>query len=343
MSAAGELLIVGLSGPELLGSEARLLRRIQPGGVILFARNLTTLEALRELIDDIRGQAPETLMYLDAEGGRVDRLRTLVAPAPAAGRLAAAAPSLAGAAGRWVGRALRGCGFDADFAPVVDLDRGQRDNALDGRTFGTDAATVVPRARAFLDGLHAAGIGGCVKHFPGLGGAQRDTHREGAPIELDREQLERDLAPFRALAARAAAVMISHAGYPSLDRSARPATLSAAIATDLLRGDLRFRGIAVSDDLEMYALAPWGGLVERTVAALRAGCDLLPICHDLEGAAEASRRLGARSLAARREQALARARRWRRHLAELKKHRRVYRLEVIRRELAALENILNAA
>lgn len=308
--------------------------------MILFARNLTTLEALRELIDGIHEQAPEALMYLDAEGGRVDRLRALVAPAPAAGTLTTAAPSLAGSAGRWVGRALRACGFDADFAPVADLDRGERDNALDGRTFGTGARDVVPRARAFLDGLHAAGVGGCVKHFPGLGGAKRDTHREGAPIELDGDELKRDLAPFRALAARARAVMIAHASYPALDPSGRPATLSSAIATGLLRRELGFKGLSVSDDLEMHALSPWGNLAERTAAALVAGCDLLPICHDLEGAAEAARRLGARSLASRREQALRRAHAWRRHLLQLRKGRRVYGIGTIRRELGRLEKLL---
>ena len=195
----------------MLSSESRLLRRIQPGGVILFARNLTSLEALRELIADVHGQAPGALLYLDAEGGRVDRLRKLVAPAPAAARLASVAPSLAGSAGRWVGRALRACGFDADFAPVVDLDRGAHDNALDGRTFGAKAATVVP------------------------------------------------------------------------------------------------------------------------------------LCHDLESAADAARRLSSRSLSTRREQALGRARAWRRHLKQLRKGRRVYALETIRRELATLEKILGGA
>ena len=137
---------------------------------------------------------------------------------------------------------------------------------------------MIARGRAFLRGLHAAGVGGCLKHFPGLGGAGEDTHFRGSEIELGKRGLERDLEPFRALLPLAGAVLISHAIYPALDASGRPATLAPAIATGLLRRGLRFRGVALSDDLEMKALAhlgrPAGGVRRGARRGLRPAAGL---------------------------------------------------------------------
>ena len=174
------------------------------------------------------------------------------------------------------------------------------------------------RARAFLAGLHGAGAGGCVKHFPGLGGAAEDTHFEGSRVALARDELERDLAPFRALAATAGAVMLAHAAYPAFDPSSRPASLSAAIAGRLLRDDLGFTGVAFSDDLEMHALDRWGGLPERAEATLAAGCDALLVCSRLAEAPEVAARLASRRLGSRRRQALARLAGYREHLKALR-------------------------
>ena len=243
----------------------------------------------------------------------------MVAPAPAAALLAGAPPALAREAGAAVAGALRLFDFDVDFAPVVDLDRGGRDNALDGRTFGAAPEAVIPRAAAFLDGLHAGGVGGCVKHFPGLGGAALDTHRQGAEIDLPAAELERDLAPFAALAGRAGAVMIGHAVYPAYDPGRRPATVSPPTARDLLRRRLGFEGLAVSDDLAMAALDGLGGIAERAAAALAAGCDMVIACHRLEELGDVAARLAAPDLAARREEALSRVARYRAHLADLRR------------------------
>ncbi|HSM52098.1 MAG TPA: glycoside hydrolase family 3 N-terminal domain-containing protein, partial [Thermoanaerobaculia bacterium] len=210
-------------------------------------------------------------------------------------------------AGRAVGELLRACGFDLDFAPVVDLDRGQLGNALDGRCVGRDTRAVSARGRAFLEGLASRGIAGCLKHFPGLGGASVDTHREGAPIGLSRRQLARDLRPFRDLAAFAPAVMAGHAAYPAWDPSGRPATLSRPIATGLLRREVGFRGLLFGDDLEMGALAGHGGLAERAEEALAAGCDALLVCSELGEAGEIARRLDQPHLARHRARA---QRRW---------------------------------
>jgi len=323
------LLVVGLPGPHLDGESARLLTAIEPGGVILLPRNIEDAGQLRELLAGVRRLLPRVLLYLDAEGGRVDRLRKIVGPAPSGAALAASPARLAERVGHQVGEALAAFGFDVDLAPVVDLDRGHVGNALDTRYLGRRPRPVTARARAFLRGLHKAGVGGCLKHFPGLGGAGEDTHHEGTVIALGRSELEGDLTPFRDLGALAGAIMVSHAMYPSLagssDRSsdgpsgARPATLSPAIAGDLLRRELGFEGLAMTDDLDMHALDRWGGLPERAAASLAAGCDLLFACQHLEAAPAVVAALDRPALAGRREEARQRLEAWRRHLATLRR------------------------
>jgi beta-N-acetylhexosaminidase len=303
---AAELVIVGVPGKELEPETEALLRELRPGGVILFRRNVESAEQLGALVAAIRRAAPGTLLYCDAEGGRVDRLAGIVGPAPAGAALGRAAPELARRAGRWVGESLRLFGFDVDFAPVVDLDHGEADNALDGRYLGRSPAEVVPRARAFLEGLHEAGVGGCVKHFPGLGPSRGDTHFETGLVEQEAEALGPDLEPFARLADLAGSVMVAHAVFPGLDPERRPASLSRPIASLLLRGRLGFTGVAVADDLEMQALDPWGDLAERSAAALAAGCDLLPICHTLEAVPGIVERLAGPDLVDRVTEARAR-------------------------------------
>lgn len=313
----GEFLIVGIPGPRLDPDTRRSLAELRPGGVILFTRNVESAGQVRALTGELKALLPEVVLWVDAEGGRVDRLKDVLAPAPAGERLAAASPALARRAGRWIGHGLRALGFDADFAPVVDLDHGRTGNALDGRCLGVTPDAVIPRARAFLDGLQGSGVGGCVKHFPGLGAAPADTHHEPAVIDLSEPELTRELAPFRELADRAGAVMVGHALYPVWDRE-RPASLSPVIVRQGLRGDLGFQGLAVADDAEMEGLAPWAATpAERAAAAFEAGCDALLVCHRLEEAVAAAGRLAVPELAERRVVATRRWRSYRRHLARL--------------------------
>lgn len=314
----GELLIVGIPGPRLDGETMRALDELRPGGVILFTRNLEDPDQVVELTRGLKALLPDVVLWVDAEGGRVDRLAHVLGPAPAGERLAAAPPGVAHRAGRWIGYGLRVLGFDADFAPVADIDHGISGNALDGRCYGDRWSRVNFRARAFLEGLHASGIGGCLKHFPGLGAAPADTHHRPATIDLSRRRLIEERIPFRRLCHLAGAVMVGHALYPCLDPD-RPASLSPRILQDLLRSDLEFEGMALADDLEMEGLAPWAATpAERAVAALDAGCDALLICHRLDEAMRAAEALAAPELASRRRAA---ARRWsdhRRHLEALR-------------------------
>src|SRR4051812_49983754 len=166
---------VGIPGPELDKVSAEILAAHQPGGLILFKRNIADEEQLNDLVTALRRVLPEAVLAIDAEGGRVDRVKDVVGPAPAASFLAAKSPSYALHAGNWVAQSLRLFDHDVDFAPVVDLDRGLENNALDGRYLGKTPKEIIPRAQAFLRGLHSGGAGGCVKHFPGLGGAGGGT------------------------------------------------------------------------------------------------------------------------------------------------------------------------
>ncbi len=288
---AADQVFVGIPGPELDSATAALLAEHRPGGLVLFGRNIQEPEQLNDLVTAIRRVLPDAILAIDAEGGRVDRLRDVVGAAPAASVLARNPASFSLQAGTWIAQALRLFDLDVDFAPVVDLDRGEEDNALDGRYFGATPGAVIPRARAFLRGLHAGGAGGCLKHFPGLGGAPADTHFKVATIYLPSEVLRADLDPFEALGRLAGAVMVGHAMYPGYDAAHRPSTLSPIVIGGLLRGRLGFEGLVFSDDLEMKALDEWGDLALRSEAAFAAGCDVLLLCHTLEALPDVVARL----------------------------------------------------
>lgn len=270
------LFVVGVSGPELTGREREILAANPPFGVILFRRNLESVEQLRSLIADVRGLGARFL-FLDQEGGPVDRLRELLAPAPSFRRAAAAGATRR--AGELAGASLARLGFDVDLAPVVDRGiAGAGATVLGERAASPDPAQIIRAASDFLDGLHARGVGGCLKHFPGLGRARLDTHQALPLLEENRHEEALDLAPFDALMGKARAVMISHAAGPD----GQPASLSEEWATIRLRDVLDFEGAAFSDDLEMGALDAFGALPERCVRAANAGCDLLFVCRQIE-------------------------------------------------------------
>jgi beta-N-acetylhexosaminidase len=317
---AGDALFLGIEGKTLAPGEARTLRKVRPAGIVLVTRNIESEGQLRELTARLRAVAPEAIFCLDAEGGRVDRLRHVVAPAPSAASLAHCPPAVAKRAGKLVGQALRTFDFDLDFAPVVDLDHGIRGNALDDRTLGSQPRGVASRARATIRGLHEAGVGACLKHFPGLGRATADTHSSGAHIRAEEAELEQDRAPFvDLLSAAMESAMVGHAIYPGWGESTLPASLSQRISTRLLRKESRFRGFLFSDDLEMGALAGFGTLPGLGALALAAGCDGLLFCRRVDAAEEIAAALSRRSLRPRLEEAKRRLARLRARLGRLKR------------------------
>lgn len=323
---AADQVFVGIPGKDLDSASAALLAEHQPGGLILFRRNVESAEQLNDLVTEIRRVLPDAVLCIDAEGGRVDRLSDIVGPAPAAGVLARHPASFSLQAGTWVAQSLRLFDLDVSFAPVVDLNRGEEDNALDGRYLGATPGDVIPRARAFLRGLHAGGAGGCIKHFPGLGGAPTDTHFKVATVMLPIEALRADLDPFDILGRLAGAVMVGHAMYPVYDAHQRPATLSPPIIGGLLRGRLGFDGLVFSDDMEMKALDEWGDLPERCEAAFAAGCDVLLVCHTLEALPDIVARLENPGFDDRRREAFQRLDRYRQRLRTLRSARDYIRL-----------------
>jgi beta-N-acetylhexosaminidase len=346
---AADNVFVGIPGPELDTHTSALLAEHQPGGIVLFGRNIKEPEQLQELVAAIRRILPEAVLAIDAEGGRVDRLKEIVGPAPSGAALASRPPSLALQAGTWVAHALRLFDLDMSFAPVADLNRGETDNALDGRYLGNRPADVTARARAFLRGLHTGGAGGCLKHFPGLGGAAQDTHYKVSVVYLSEGALRADLDPFEALIRLSGAVMVSHAIYPAYDEEKRPATMSPPILGGLLRGRLHFDGVAFSDDLEMKALDEWGDLPLRSERCFASGCDILLVCQTLEALPEIVARLEAPALEERRHEAHRRLEIYRQRLRTLRTGRDYVammrtgpgeRLETIRQTLAQIqENI----
>jgi beta-N-acetylhexosaminidase len=277
-AGASRLFGVGLSGPVLDPRERAILEDRPPSAVILFRRNIEDEDELSRLVASIRALPGRPLLLVDQEGGPVDRLRDLAGPFPSFH--AAARTGLAGRAGELAGRACALLGFDVDLAPVVDRRLpGAGASVLGERAAAADSEEIVSAGRDFLEGLHAHGVGGCLKHFPGLGRARFDTHHDLPVLSEARAELEGDLRPFRALHELAGAVMVSHAAS---ERDPVPSSLSREVATELLREEIGFEGAALSDDLEMGALWRFGDLPERSAAAANAGCDLVFVCSKIE-------------------------------------------------------------
>ena len=286
-----------LAGTHLTAAERQFLSRESHPGVTLFARNLdaesragTSHGTLMELIQEVQSLRVSTLPLLisiDQEGGRVARLKgPVLDPGPAQdlaqGRTDAAAQQEIATQAQAMGRALRTLGINCNFAPCLDILTNASNTAIGNRVFGTTADAVSLRGAAFLQGLQQSGVLGCLKHFPGQGHAQVDTHQGSAHIPLSAAQLEaRELAPFRHCLPHAAMVMVAHCIYPELDT--REATRSSVIIEGLLRKTLRFTGVVVSDDMRMGAVAgdldAWRGYL---VDSILAGVDLLLVCEGLD-------------------------------------------------------------
>lgn len=279
--------MVGLPGPSLDRDTARRLRELNPGGLIFFRRNLVSPEQLTDLVAELDGLLPHPLLLaLDQEGGRVSRLEPWIGPtrpAAALGRLGHAAVAHVA---RLTAGALRALGLNVDFAPVVDLCSPDVTNGIGDRSFGTDPRRVAELAGSFADGLQQAGVMACLKHFPGLGCTRVDSHVELPLADREADALHsEELLPYRELCPRVAAVMVGHGHYPAWNpASPVPASGSTEIVTGVLRREIGFGGLVATDDLEMGAVGDLDAAGAFGVQALRAGCDLLLYCADLDRA-----------------------------------------------------------
>jgi beta-N-acetylhexosaminidase len=307
--AVGSLLVVGLGGEELTGLERAWLKLVRPSGVILFRRNIVDARQTRALLDEATALSAESAFRcVDVEGGTVDRLRDALAPMPSARAVAEAArrdrgaswtptpatekrrkdgapkeSSLAREQGELIARGVKAFGFNTTLAPVLDLAQKDSEEVMGTRTAGSTAEEVVDYARDFLAGLAAQGVAGCGKHFPGLGGGTRDSHLETPVIRRRIHELwQKDLAPYRELRDELPMIMVNHAAYPDTPSDDLPASASPYWITTVLRKRIGYQGIIFSDDLEMGGILKFMPIEEAAVAAVRAGMDLMEICHTPE-------------------------------------------------------------
>lgn len=263
-----------------------MLRRIQPGGFILFGRNIESPEQLRKLIEDLRDlSAVEPVVTIDQEGGRVSRLRLIGEEPPNAQQLRERGnPELVRRHGELTAKLLRLFGFNLDLCPVLDLSfDDEADNSLRGRCYGKTVEQVIALAGAFNTALRAGGILSCGKHFPGYAAAVEDPHHSFPVIERARTEMEaNELAVFRHFAPLVDSMMIGHIHYGSLDPERRPASLSPVVINGLLREEMGFDGLVMTDDLDMGAILNTTLFEEMLALGLAAGNDLLMICHRVE-------------------------------------------------------------
>jgi len=282
-SSLGQLILCGVPGKELDAASAELFQRVQPGGFILFGRNIERASQLRKLIDDLRDLSEtEPIITIDQEGGRVSRLRLIGTEPPNAQQLRDKADvDLIRRHGDITGRLLRVFGFNVDLCPVLDISFDDNaDNSLRGRCYGKTVGQVVRNAGVFNDAMRKQGIASCGKHFPGYSAAKSDAHYELPKIDRTRDELDaNELAVFGKFIGKIDSMMICHGWYPCLEAQKTPASLSRPVITELLRGEFGFDGLVMTDDLDMGAILNGYGLEQTIRLAIAAGNDLAMICH----------------------------------------------------------------
>jgi beta-N-acetylhexosaminidase len=279
--AAARVLCVGFESNEV----DRSLRRwidLGVGGVVLFSHNVGSPRETAGLLGKIGGLAGRPILRMvDQEGGRVARLREGFTVPPAMRQVGALGDTKAAwTVGRVLGRELASVGFNMNLAPVLDISTHPDSTVIDDRSLGSDARRVAELAGPLIEGIESAGVAACGKHFPGHGDTPEDSHLKLPRLAVPREVLDaRELLPFRAaITAKVAAIMPGHLVVEALDKE-QPATLSSAVLSGLLRREMGFGGLIVSDDLEMKAIVDHYPMEQAAVAAMRAGVDLLVIGH----------------------------------------------------------------
>jgi beta-N-acetylhexosaminidase len=305
--AAGNTMVVGISGKELTGLERAWLKLIRPAGVILFQRNIDNAAQTRALLSQATEVcAPHALRCVDVEGGTVDRLHEALAPMPSAKAVFAAAsasvprsqkrdpstnsgqapgqppqkPALMREHGELVARGVRAFGFNTTLAPVLDLGLPASAEVMGTRVVSADPKAVANYCGQFLAGLAAHKVLGCGKHFPGLGGGTLDSHLETPSINRTmRELTNDDLYPYCELRDQLPMIMVSHAAYPMTPGGDRPASVSPYWITTILRKRIGYKGLTFSDDLEMGGVLKFLPIEGAAIEAIRAGMDLIEICH----------------------------------------------------------------
>lgn len=287
----GQLLMIGFGGTAVTTELVDWIQEYRPGGIILFSRNLVDPEQVARLTNTLQevAQGPPLFIAIDQEGGRVSRLPQGFTIFPAAATVAACqSPDVVYSAAEVTAKELRAVGINMNMAPVLDINTNAANPIIGNRAFGETPDQVCTFGIAAMAGLQDNGIIACGKHFPGHGDTITDSHKVLPVVTASKERLlSMELVPFRhAINHGMRTIMTAHVQYPALD-NIFPATLSHIILTDLLRTELGFEGVTITDDLEMNAILDHGSVGDAAVQSLRAGADILLVCHRQDRQSEA--------------------------------------------------------
>ena len=282
---AGQLLTFGFDGTELSSNLRMTLQGLKPGGIILFARNIESPRQTHALLKAAQKESAVPLFRcVDMEGGTVDRLKDAIGPAASVQEVVQAGhrPHYR-EHGRLIGGEVSALGFNVDFAPVLDLRFPASESVLGSRTVSSDAKATVTYAREFLRGLKDTGIAGCGKHFPGLGAGTLDSHVALPVVRKSWKALwNEDLVSYRMLARQLPFVMVAHCAFPEVTGDAVPASISKKWIGEVLRKKIGYKGLVVSDDLEMGGVLKVASIEDAAVQTIAAGADMYLVCHKEE-------------------------------------------------------------
>ena len=280
----GQMVMIGIQGTEVNDDSLYMLHQFHFGGVILFDRNMQSVEQVKKLTSDIQTKSDEKIplfIGIDEEGGEVTRMENALTPPPSQQKIGESNdPEKAKQWASSTAKELKNMGINVNFAPVADV------GSNDTRSYSKDTNTVINFVRAAVSGYQEQNIIYSLKHFPGIGKGKVDSHIESSSINASKETLlNEDIAPFATLIKESNPdnyfILVSHLKYPELDAT-NPASLSKNIMTDLLRGELGYKGIIITDDMEMGAVANHNDFRSVGVNAVKAGADIVLICHEYE-------------------------------------------------------------
>lgn len=280
----GQMVMIGIQGTKVDDDSLYMLHQFHMGGVILFDRNMDSLEQVKQLTSDLQAQSNEKVplfIGIDEEGGDVVRMAEKLTPPPSQKDIGATGDTEQ--ARTWAiktAKSLKDMGINVNFAPVADV------GSNDKRSYSTDANTVIDFVRAATKGYQQENIIYSLKHFPGIGKGKVDSHVDSSSIDVAKEVLmAEDILPFKTIIDKNDPndyfILVSHLKYPALDEE-YPASLSSKIMTDLLRNELGYKGIIITDDMEMGAVANHNDFRSIGVKAVKAGADIVLVCHEYE-------------------------------------------------------------
>lgn len=280
----GQMVMIGIQGTKVDDDSLYMLHQFHMGGVILFDRNMDSLEQVKQLTSDLQAQSNEKVplfIGIDEEGGDVVRMAEKLTPPPSQKEIGATGDIEQ--AKTWAiktDKSLKDMGINVNFAPVADV------GSNDKRSYSTDTNTVIDFVRAATKGYQQENIIYSLKHFPGIGKGKVDSHIDSSSIDVAKEILmTEDILPFKTIIDESDPndyfILVSHLKYPALDEE-YPASLSSKIMTDLLRNKLGYKGIIITDDMEMGAVANHNDFRSIGVNAVKAGADIVLVCHEYE-------------------------------------------------------------